>query len=574
MSFILNLFRPSESKVLQEVTTLPPETDDIEKTRKKLTAYAERFPNNVQIQQAVKRAQTNLKVQECVHEIFLLCIEENIPKAQKRLAAYAGRYPGDARISEAIKNTQLALQMRRCFQNADFLDVNLTQPSFSSKEYETLRDRLLSLKQDLAEISCCLQEPDRNTLEERVQVYSARLAQLDPTAWKVHWVARSALALGVIWGCGLTWPVGLLGAGVAYGMEKGLSYLLSPAVPPMVPIVPLSPQSPAGLEMPQTIGRATLPPIGIPNEGNTCFIAAALQAEVFTDPVIEKALWNAWKEGRPIAEFGKLVHAYRTMQDGVPSDGIHVGELRNALERVSHNVSFLGGQHDSNEVMTHVIDALHDDILRVDPNYFCHQTVTKTWVVPAGLKLAPGESLVRRSQENENHGELEVPFQPGINLPQMVGLCLEGRDQLDEDSGLKIRIAGREPYVARECTYSTKWDRRPSQLSIELKRYRYDPKTQTRMKIKDKVAVPMQMRLGARFFGDQTKCQDYELGSFIQHDGESPETGHYIAYAKINGRYWRMSDSDCTEVTLEQFQEEAQSAYRFRYVPVGVPVTP
>lgn len=53
----------------------------------------------------------------------------------------------------------------------------------------------------------------------------------------------------------------------------------------------------------------------------------------------------------------------------------------------------------------------------------------------------------------------------------------------------------------------------------------------------------------------------YNVDSFVVHRGESPHSGHYLAYVSRGGRYWRCNDDTILEIDEQQFCTAGQDAY-------------
>ena len=66
---------------------------------------------------------------------------------------------------------------------------------------------------------------------------------------------------------------------------------------------------------------------------------------------------------------------------------------------------------------------------------------------------------------------------------------------------------------------------------------------------------------------DLVNNKNYHLVSFINHLGETVNSGHYIAYIKEGSKWIRYDDSNVSEVTDAQAEAAAKQAYVFFYQP-------
>ena len=590
---------PTEEQIISKIVLLSKQ-DDLLDAQSKLAELATLYSGNPRIQAVLLQAETDLTISEIASRINHLSIED----ARKELADYKARFTDNPEIQMAVGAYQTLLKVRECFQEVVLLQTALQRPKLTSEEYGKCLNQLSNLIKTVRTVP---EGKDRLILSNLVLSCRESLKKLNPSAWKARWVGTGALSLAACWYAGVTLSTGLMGTAVAllanYGIGKCINYFNSSEVPSspcleLAPILemPLSPHAPDDVDAPPNIGMA-LPPIGIPNRGNTCFLAAALQAEVFTNPLIERALWSLWKKGgSPFSEIAKLILAYRTAQSGLGSpDDIHADECRYSLDRAGNRVDILFrglGQEDASEVLACIMGSkvLQEEIRLLSPEYFCRKTVTRTWssdeVIPHGLHLA-----YAKNTEDDDYGDLAVamPAAEGGRLGPMICCNLEEQERLKDGSDFRAPLLDQYDFPVigddhqprtlsvRNFTQTSYWDHAPPQLLISLKRWRWDETTEESHKNIDSVDVPAQLRLPARFFGDRSTPKMYELTSFIRHkelEGEeptlaSPKSGHYTAYAKINGRYWLMDDGKpVQEITQQEFLDMAKTSYRFRYVPV------
>jgi hypothetical protein len=59
----------------------------------------------------------------------------------------------------------------------------------------------------------------------------------------------------------------------------------------------------------------------------------------------------------------------------------------------------------------------------------------------------------------------------------------------------------------------------------------------------------------------------YVLNSFVNHLGDSPNSGHYTSYRAVGGHYYHINDREVTLLSQEAWMEAARGAYLLCYLP-------
>lgn len=110
--------------------------------------------------------------------------------------------------------------------------------------------------------------------------------------------------------------------------------------------------------------------VGLRNLGNTCFMNSALQCLIFTEPLTQYILSGRYRDElnvkNPIGTGGNLAVAYAEFLREVKSSNKAVipSFLKRVIEKFAPQFSGFN-QHDSQELLSYVLDGLHEDLNQV-----------------------------------------------------------------------------------------------------------------------------------------------------------------------------------------------------------------
>lgn len=136
-----------------------------------------------------------------------------------------------------------------------------------------------------------------------------------------------------------------------------------------------------------------------------------------------------------------------------------------------------------------------------------------------------------QSERADSFRELQLAF-PNNSINQSVQTLLDYYLQPE-------RLCGDNQYHCDSCERLTDGERvsriveKPRRLILTLKHFRYDPVSQQRTKLLQRVKLDSYLLL------DSIK---YELYAAVVHCGSSVDSGHYYTYARDEGEWYKFND--------------------------------
>lgn len=311
-------------------------------------------------------------------------------------------------------------------------------------------------------------------------------------------------------------------------------------------------------------------PIGIPNEGATCFLASAVQI-ILKNPILEEALIQEWAEGGPAREFGEFLFNYREAQKAGQLTVSGIGKLRQALSRLSGNDEFLRGQWDANEVIRTLISDEKSPLFQrlQEKGYFLTESVRRYYEPPRGMTPIANGDLAYDPERGAYYSEraslrppqIEVELSAsdaGKSMNDLIGrvwaFSLEG-----SDSG-NYQMQDGKKHPCKPLYQKTNWNTAaPNFLTVSLKRWAYAG-AGVKVDVPVKAAEIEEIRIG------QSKVS-MKLAGFALHSGGTGG-GHWVSYSAQNGSYTCNNDGRVYPVTRETFLSHAQKGSEFFYEKV------
>lgn len=103
----------------------------------------------------------------------------------------------------------------------------------------------------------------------------------------------------------------------------------------------------------------------------------------------------------------------------------------------------------------------------------------------------------------------------------------------------------------------------PSILVFHMKRFAFDDYGNT-VRLHKRVKFPLRLEIGDYMSKvNKSKPPPYELVGVLVHQGSTCDSGHYLAYVRCNGQWFKCNDSEVTKVDLKTVMK--QQAYILMY---------
>lgn len=288
---------------------------------------------------------------------------------------------------------------------------------------------------------------------------------------------------------------------------------------------------------------------GLRNEGETCYLNAALQclaycpnlANYFLAGSAEKDACLRRKGASGVAlALARFVSAYWTD----PAETADASEVRAAFVRACRSFA-PDTQHDAHEALTCLLDKVHDGLSRMKPG---DRAVA---ALPAGVRAGPWAESLRGECSVVSEvfrGQVEVSVSaPGYSSVLVdhftslslalrecatLGQCLHAHMEAEVVPDFKVDDATVEARLCKRFLYL------PRVLVLHLKRFDGEAK------IDRFVDYPMELDLGPYCVPE---CRDhhYQLFGVCLHRG-GVDGGHYTACCEVKGRWYQMDDAAVT----------------------------
>ncbi|KAF5187791.1 Ubiquitin carboxyl-terminal hydrolase [Thalictrum thalictroides] len=303
----------------------------------------------------------------------------------------------------------------------------------------------------------------------------------------------------------------------------------------------------------KTRRKASLPPLGLKNLGNTCYLNSVLQCLTYTPPLANYCLSNQphssiCKSPPPLnCPFCILEkRIFRSLTLDTPATVDSPLRIHNSLSIFSDQFQ-LYRQEDAHEFLRYVIDACHNSCLKL--NKLVGDTSGETVVkdIFGGELRSQVKCLSCGGESNKNDEFMDI----SLDLFQISSVndamqrffqpeVLNGTNKYKCDNCDKLVVAKKQMSILKA----------PNVLVIQLKRFEgiLGGKIDRDIAFEECLVLSNYMSKES-----QDPHPEYSLFGTIVHAGHSPESGHYYAYIKDTmGRWYCCNDSFVSLTTLQE----------------------
>ncbi|XP_044732620.1 ubiquitin carboxyl-terminal hydrolase 35 isoform X2 [Chrysoperla carnea] len=289
--------------------------------------------------------------------------------------------------------------------------------------------------------------------------------------------------------------------------------------------------------------------VGLINLGNTCYMNSVLQALFMTQSFRNDILVCPYII-RPIEGLQSLFALLQFSKRSAvqPPD---------ALLSIRPPGFLPGLQHDSSEYMGYLLDTLHEQekpqhAARFNSNEGAQSAsltiVQRTFggqaITTYSCNTCGGESV-----QTDPFRDIQLSFPVNASRDNSVQALLEFYLEPEQ-------LCGENRYWCDRCGALSNAERIlrvtqcPKHLILTLKHFRYDPKSQQRAKLFQRVCYDPVITLNT---------SRYDLYAAVVHSGPSVDSGHYYTYARDNlGIWYKFNDSFVSRTSMDELSSLQQ----------------
>ncbi|CAD8174963.1 unnamed protein product [Paramecium pentaurelia] len=341
--------------------------------------------------------------------------------------------------------------------------------------------------------------------------------------------------------------------------------------------------------------------VGLKNLGNTCYFNTAIHCISHTQPLVDYFLSKAYKINSSCPTSGNITKAFVSLMEQIWDDEncfaeskdfrllvqgqklkpynkcINPIKLLNLLQKYSKRFA-LGDQEDCQELLSYLLDLLHQELNRSQPNSksvtkdYTGEYIDPKWAADSwGEHLKINRSIIvdlfqgqlKSTCKCQECGFQSHKFEPFLflNLPipkQKVSIykCL---DLFQEPELLSGSCQWKCPNckINRDFKKQIQLWKLPNQLIIHLKRFEYQHRKQ--VKLNTVVEFPLELDMAQYCVDQAISC--YQLYAVAQHDGSS-YGGHYVALCKAQNNTWYMYNDEQV-FRIQDVKKMVQNEYAY-----------
>lgn len=337
------------------------------------------------------------------------------------------------------------------------------------------------------------------------------------------------------------------------------------------------------------ICREKKAPMGLENLGNTCFLNSALKAMLTIDPLLEyliknyKMLNNAITtyfkniDLYPVEEKIKLRHINSTkemnemLKTVIKKNKITDDDIRNVRYHLTTYglINLIKDLTDQNEKEINMVNYVP---MICRPLYLWFNERQETAQEFSVMMFESLNAIFEQYSPKNNPLKTEI----GYTLIREDGKPIDATKPENSDFFMVVNLPSEEDTIY-DITHLILKDydnmkrykngpplpgnlylkRVPNYLLLNIERINYDVKKDRAIKNFSLVTFSMILKLTKNNFVNLDIVNDinYQLVAVIIHMGDSPNSGHYVAYTKYNNKWFYSSDTYVTEVTEDKVKD-------------------
>lgn len=335
--------------------------------------------------------------------------------------------------------------------------------------------------------------------------------------------------------------------------------------------------------------------IGLKNLGNTCFMNSSLQCLSATIPLTDYFLGYDYRSEINKDNFlgtgGKLAVAYAELMKQMwlgSKSVINLSKFKKQLETFAPQFSGFH-QHDAQELLSFLLDGIHEDLNRVDVNnrpYIedkdCDGTNDEEDAITAWRNyLQRNRSLIvdlfqgqiRNTCKCLTCGHVNIRFEPFMYLSVPISDRTKTLDECMDKYLEEETLTGADQWYCEKCKKHVDATKKidlwilPPILIVHLKRFRYNEYGKVASKTDTAISYPVERwDLRSRKRSRAGVYPSYDLYAVANHMGTT-SGGHYTALAmnRFDDMWYEFNDSSYRSVEQSIHRRHRKSAYLLFY---------
>lgn len=287
--------------------------------------------------------------------------------------------------------------------------------------------------------------------------------------------------------------------------------------------------------------------VGIPNIGNSCYIASVMQM-ILTIPQYRNLFMNNPHEELYNNEIFEVIDSGRNLLLAMPNLAA-TSEQITAFRTALISSGWLGGeiadeatQQDAGELMIYILDLLGNN------------------------------ERVNRLHAWQDRGSGVGPATEHANdsIINLSGIRFAGNSQSIEDlleqnlSPTRVESEMLNNNTVRDHMWRLEGTL-PNVLTFQLNRFSFSTILGRVFKLKEKVTTGATLAIPNTMTPDGSTVQ-YNIQSFIVHLGQSTSNGHYVSYVRRSDGWYLCDDSRIYKVSDAEVSEKVKDAYIISYL--------
>ncbi|TSJ80598.1 ubiquitin carboxyl-terminal hydrolase family protein [Cardinium endosymbiont of Dermatophagoides farinae] len=257
-----------------------------------------------------------------------------------------------------------------------------------------------------------------------------------------------------------------------------------------------------------------------------------------------------------------------------PSD---INKFIEGLPEAAKSMATSGRQHDPDEFIEHI----KEHFLCLSDGYIIYPIIcTESLFLKVKHKQEHKECICKYKRKSSASHMLTIPIVQGCNLNQMIKHYQEqfvrGEEGVDidwkkislcEEKSLPLFVDKNQNEIDPVMYGSNKGFKKDyikqTILNLSDRLYIKLDRNPNQSKISDSVREAMHIKIQSD--PNQDATVSFDLNGFIVHRGDGTTDGHYVAYVKRKGKWYKADDSVITEISLEEATDKSKTAYLLFY---------